>query len=86
MCIGSKGRQERPSQIDDTTGYIENTTVRSNRGLQDIKEKIVEHQLRWFGHVSRMPKDKSARLTYQTPSERAKKKDRRPRGRPGKTE
>jgi hypothetical protein len=34
---------------------IRNDDIRDRVGVAPIEEKLIQHRLRWFGHVQRMP-------------------------------
>ena len=34
---------------------VQNDDIRDRLGVAPIEEKLVQHQLRWFGHVQRRP-------------------------------
>jgi hypothetical protein len=34
---------------------IRNDDIRDKFGVTPIQEKLVQHRLRWFGHIQRMP-------------------------------
>lgn len=36
-------------------GWIKNGGIRDKAGVTPIEEKLVQHQLRWFGHIQRRP-------------------------------
>lgn len=59
---------------------IRNDTYRHNLQMEPVTEKIGEGQLRWFGHVCRMPRDRITKRVYET---RVPGKNKR--GRPRKT-
>lgn len=59
---------------------IRNDTYRKNLQMEPVTEKITEGQLRWFGHVCRMPRDRITKRVYET---RVPGKNKR--GRPRKT-
>ena len=45
---------------------IRNETIRQNLQIDPINEKIMEGQLRWFGHVCRMPNDRLTKRVFET--------------------
>jgi hypothetical protein len=34
---------------------VQNNDIRGRVGVAPIKEKLIQHRLRWFGHVQRKP-------------------------------
>ena len=40
---------------------VQNVDIRDRLGVAPIKEKLVQHQLRWFGHVQRRPPEAPVR-------------------------
>jgi hypothetical protein len=38
-------------------GLVENDDIRDRVGVAPISEKLVQHRLRWFGHIQRKPPD-----------------------------
>lgn len=36
-------------------GHVRNDDIRERVGVAPIEEKLVQHRLRWFGHVQRRP-------------------------------
>ncbi|XP_050506798.1 uncharacterized protein LOC126886644 [Diabrotica virgifera virgifera] len=48
------------------TDKIRNETIRQNLKLEPINEKIVEGQLRWFGHVCRMSNERLTKRVFET--------------------
>ncbi|KAI5754287.1 hypothetical protein M8J77_007444 [Diaphorina citri] len=56
---------------------IRNTSIRSSLNIDPMQTFIQEAQLRWFGHMMRMPDQRYPKLAYL-----AKPEGRRPRGRP----
>lgn len=40
---------------------IMNEIFRQELGIKSIQDKIVEGQLKWYGHVCRMPQERIAR-------------------------
>jgi hypothetical protein len=53
---------------------FQNDDIRDRVGVAPIKEKLVQHRLRWFGHIQRGPPDAPVR------SERLKRADNVKRG------
>ncbi|KAF6215611.1 hypothetical protein GE061_010367 [Apolygus lucorum] len=56
---------------------VRNQTIRSSLDVQPLQTKIEEAQLRWFGHVVRMPDSRYPRRAWE-----ARYSGRRSRGRP----
>ena len=40
---------------------VRNDDIRERLGVAPIEEKLVQHRLRWFGHVQRRPPDAPVR-------------------------
>ena len=40
---------------------VQNGDIRDRLGVAPIKEKLVQHRLRWFGHVQRRPPEAPVR-------------------------
>jgi hypothetical protein len=40
---------------------IRNDDIRDKFGVTPIQEKLVQHRLRWFGHIQRMPPETPVR-------------------------
>jgi hypothetical protein len=40
---------------------VQNEDIRDRVGVAPIEEKLVQHQLRWFGHVQRRPPEAPVR-------------------------
>ena len=40
---------------------VRNDDIRDRSGVAPIEEKLVQHRLRWFGHVQRRPPDAPVR-------------------------
>jgi hypothetical protein len=40
---------------------IRNNDIRDKLGVAPIQEKLVQHRLRWFGHIQRRPPEASVR-------------------------
>lgn len=59
---------------------IRNTTVRAELQVKPVLERIEDCQLRWFGHLTRMNKDRPVRQVWK-----ARRHEKRTRGRPMKT-
>lgn len=59
-------------------GWIRNEGIRDKAGVAPIEEKLVQHQLRWFGHIQRRPAEASVNRGTLKSSENT----RRGRGRP----
>jgi hypothetical protein len=57
---------------------IRNDYIRDNLGVTQIQEKIVQHRLRWFGHIQRRPPEAPVRSDIISRPENT----RRGRGRP----
>jgi hypothetical protein len=57
---------------------IRNDDIRDKLGVASIQEKLVQHRLRWFGHIQRMPPEASVRSGILSRPENT----RRGRGRP----
>jgi hypothetical protein len=57
---------------------IRNDDIRDKLGVAPIQEKLVQHRLRWFGHIQRMPPEASVRSGILSRPENT----RRGRGRP----
>ena len=57
---------------------IRNDDIRDKVGVAPIEEKIVQHRLRWFGHVQRRPPEAPVRSGLLSRAENTK----RGRGRP----
>jgi hypothetical protein len=38
---------------------VRNDVIRDRLGVAPIEEKVIQHQLRWFGHVHRRPAEAS---------------------------
>jgi hypothetical protein len=51
-CVGFVGIQE---------GIVRNEDIRDRVGVAPIEEKLVQHRLRWFGHVQRRPPEAPVR-------------------------
>jgi hypothetical protein len=63
------------TQRKDRTG---NDDIRDKLGVAPIQEKLVQHRLRWFGHIQRKPPEASVRSGILNRLENT----RRGRGRP----
>jgi hypothetical protein len=57
---------------------IRNDDIRDKLGVAPIQEKLVQHRLRWFGHIQRRPLEASVRSGILSRPENT----RRGRGRP----
>jgi hypothetical protein len=57
---------------------IRNDDIRDKLGVASIQEKLVQHHLRWFDHIQRMPHEAPVRNDILSHSENT----RRGRGRP----
>jgi hypothetical protein len=57
---------------------IRNDDIRDKVGVAPIQEKLVQHRLRWFGHIQRRPPEASVRSGILSRPENT----RRGRGRP----
>jgi hypothetical protein len=57
---------------------IRNDDIRDKLGVVPIQEKLVQHRLRWFGHIQRRPPEASVRSGILSRPENT----RRGRGRP----
>ena len=42
-------------------GRVRNDDIRDRLGVAPIEEKLVQHRLRWFGHVQRRPPEAPVR-------------------------
>jgi hypothetical protein len=40
---------------------IRNNDIRDKFGVAPIQEKLIQHRLRWFGHIQRRPPEASVR-------------------------
>jgi hypothetical protein len=56
---------------------IKNDDIRDKFGVAPIQEKLVQHRLRWFGHIQRRPPEAPVRGGILSPEN-----TRRGRGRP----
>ena len=59
---------------------IRNTAIRESLNVEPLLLKIEKTQLRWFGHVLRMPEERLTKRVFLS-----QPNGRRPRGRPRKT-
>jgi hypothetical protein len=41
--------------------WVRNDDIRERRGVVPIEEKLVQHHLRWFGHIQRRPAEAPVR-------------------------
>ena len=57
---------------------VRNDDIRERLGVAPIEEKLVQHRLRWFGHVQRRPPDAPVRRGILSQDSNVK----RGRGRP----
>ena len=57
---------------------VRNDDIRERLGVAPIEEKLVQHRLRWFGHVQRRPSDAPVRSGILSQDSNVK----RGRGRP----
>ena len=57
---------------------VQNDDIRDRLGVAPIEEKLVQHRLRWFGHVQRRPPDAPVRSGILSQDSNVK----RGRGRP----
>ena len=57
---------------------VRNDDIRDRVGVSPIKEKLVQHRLRWFGHVQRRPSEAPVRSGIRSQDSNVK----RDRGRP----
>jgi hypothetical protein len=60
---------------------IKNDDIRDKLGVASIQEKLVQHRLRWFGHIQRRPHEAPVRSDILSRPENT----RRGRGRPKMT-
>ena len=58
---------------------IRNDDIRDKVGVAPIEEKLVQHRLRWYGHVQRRPSDSSVRIGLLSRDENVKRGWGRPR-------
>jgi hypothetical protein len=54
---------------------IRNDDVKDKLGVAPIQEKLVQHRLRWFGHIQRRPPESSLRSGILSRPENTKKKE-----------
>ena len=57
---------------------VRNDDIRDRLGVAPIEEKLVQHRLRWFGHVQRRPSEASVHYGVLSQANNV----RRGRGRP----
>jgi hypothetical protein len=60
---------------------VRNDDIRERLGVAPVEEKLVQHRLRWFGHIQRMPTEAPVRSGVIRRSGNEKKD----RGRPNLT-
>jgi hypothetical protein len=58
---------------------IRNDEIRDRVGVAPIEEKLVQHRLRWYGHVQRRPSDAPVRIGILSRDENIKRGRGRPR-------
>ena len=63
---------------DTRRDRVRNDDIRDRLGVAPIEEKLVQHQLRWFGHVQRRPPEAPVRSGILSQDSNVK----RDRGRP----
>jgi hypothetical protein len=64
---------------------IRNDDIRDKFGVTPIQEKLVQHHLRWFGHIQRKPPETSVRCGILSNLDNIRKGIGRPRLRWEKT-
>jgi hypothetical protein len=58
---------------------IRNDDIRDKFGVAPIQEKLVQHRLRWFGHIKRSPPETPVRSGILSRPENTRKERGRPR-------
>jgi hypothetical protein len=58
---------------------IRNDDIRDKLGVAPIQEKLVQHRLRWFGHIQRRPPEASVRSGILSRPENTRRGRDRPR-------
>ena len=58
---------------------IRNDEIRDKIGIAPIEEKLIQHRLRWYGHVQRRPSDAPVRVGILRRDENIKRGRGRPR-------
>jgi hypothetical protein len=58
---------------------IRNYDIRDKLGVAPIQEKLVQHHLRWFGHIQRRPPEASVRNGILSHHENTRRERGRPR-------
>jgi hypothetical protein len=54
--------------------WIRNDDIRDKLGVAQIQEKLVQHHLRWFGHIQRKPPEAPVRSDIISRPEKYKKR------------
>jgi hypothetical protein len=58
---------------------IRNDDIRDKLGVAPIQEKLVQHRLRWFGHIQRWPPEAPVRSDILSRPENTRRERGRPR-------
>jgi hypothetical protein len=65
----------------NTRDQVRNNDIRERLGVAPVEEKLVQHRLRWFGHIQRTPAEAPVRSGVIRLSGNEKRGRGRPNGR-----